>query len=457
MKSNRLFLAILAAGSFAVIMNACVSNKTTETPTPTVVNSFDLIQSKVFDKNCATSGCHASDKDASFTQHGLVLASGLSHFYLFNKDPYNQNALADKMKRVLPFNALSSLLFHKLNYSTTSHHSGKDYGNPMPLGRTALSVGQIEFIRRWIEAGAPKTGSVADSTLLNDKTPSYVENFIPLDKPKPGEGFQMGLAGFDVSPNFERELFQRQAVSNTEELYVNRVQIKMRASSHHFILYSFRDPKSAFMPPYNDIRDIRNPDGSNNLGTILTMSNHIFWAGAGSPNYDYSLPAGAALVIPVGTSFDLNSHYVNKTDKAITGEVSANLYTIPKSQVKNIVYALDLPNNSLDLPAVKQTTLTKTFTFQKKTNVLMLTSHNHKLGTKFVIKIAGGARDGEVIYESTDWAHPLIKNFDVPLTFEKGQGITSVITYNNVTTKNVKFGLTSDDEMGIIFGYYYEL
>ena len=85
-----------------------------------------------------------------------------------------------------------------------------------------------------------------------------------------------------------------------------------------------------------------------------------------------------------------------------------------------------------------------------------LTSHNHKLGTKFVIKITGGARDGEVVYENTDWEHPLMKNFDTPLVLVKGEGLTSVITYNNTTTRNVKFGLTSEDEMGIIFGYFYE-
>ena len=36
-----------------------------------------------------------------------------------------------------------------------------------------------------------------------------------------------------------------------------------------------------------------------------------------------------------------------------------------------------------------------------------------------------------------------------------GQGLTSVITYNNTTDRILSFGLTSLDEMGIIFGYFY--
>ncbi len=458
MKINQLLIGSALSAALLVAIDACTTKQPDNTtPTPIVKSSFDQLQSRILTPSCASSGCHLSEQDASFKQHGLVLAAGLSYDYLINKDPLNQNALSDKLKRVLPNYSLSSLLYHKLNFDPNVHHTGKSYGNPMPLGRSPLSVGQIEFVRRWIEAGAPKTGAVVDSTLLNDKTPSYVENFVALAPPKTGEGIQMTLNTFDVAPNFEREFFNRKEVYNTEDLYVNRVQIKMRSSSHHFILYSYRDLKSSYMPPFNVDRDIRNPDGTNNLLTILSMSNHIFWAGAQTLNHDYTFPDGTALLLPAGSSFDLNSHYVNKTDKPIQGEVYANLYTTTKSKVVNVVRALDLGNTSLDIPANKKTTISKSFIFTAKTAVIMLTSHNHKLGEKFVIRIKGGARDGESVFESTDWEHPTIKTFDVPLILEKGQGLTSEITYNNTTSKNIKFGLTSEDEMGIIFGYYYEL
>ena len=41
------------------------------------------------------------------------------------------------------------------------------------------------------------------------------------------------------------------------------------------------------------------------------------------------------------------------------------------------------------------------------------------------------------------------------LTLNPGEGLTSIITYNNDTTHTITFGLTSEDEMGIIFGYTY--
>lgn len=420
---------------------------------PTEISSFDLIQDRIFTPGCAISGCHASEQDATFPQHNLILAKGKSYINLISKLATQVDARAVMLNRVTPYNSNQSLLYHKLNWDP-SHHGGKQYGLPMPLGRDPLSVGQLEFVRRWIEAGAPSKENVVDTTLLNDKTPSYVATFEGLQPPAAGEGVQMKLEPFTISPNFERELFERKMVGNAEDQYVNRVQILMRPGSHHFILYDFSDKTQ--LPALNTIRDIRNPDGTINITTFLSMQNHVFWAGTQTQSHDYTLPPGTALFMPKGTSFDLNSHYVNKSNQTTTGEVHINLYSIPKSEVKHVVNAINLANEGLNLPPDQVTVATKSFTFPKPTTVLMLTSHTHKFGQKFIIKIKGGARNGEVVYESTDWEHPLIKNFPTPILLNAGEGLTSEITYNNTTTRTIRFGLTSEDEMGIIFGYYYE-
>ncbi len=442
--------SVLACG-LVIFMLGC-KEKESE-PGTIEIASFDLIQDRILTPTCATAGCHASEQDNTFNQHGLVLTKGKSYANLLNIMARQPDAKAEGMKRVKPYKAMESLLYHKLNWDV-SHHTGKQYGLPMPLGGTPLSIGQIEFVRRWIEAGASDRGNGVDTTLLNDKTPSYVAVFTGLQAPAPGFGFQIKLDAFPITPSFEREFFQRKLVGNAEDQYVNRVQVLMRPGSHHFILYDFSDKTK--LPPLNTTRDIRNPDGSYNITTFLSMQNHVFWAGTQTQSHDYKLPAGAALLLPAGASYDLNSHYVNKTTQPTTGEVHVNLYTVPKSQVTHVVNALNLANEGFSLPPGQKTVATKSFTFKKPTTVLMLTSHTHKLAEKFVIKIKGGARDGEIVYESTDWEHPLIKNLPAPLILPAGEGLTSEITYNNTTNRTVRFGLLSEDEMGIIFGYYYE-
>lgn len=455
---NTRSLFYLSLSTLAVSAILVVSCQTKEAEAVLEEGSFKLIQTQVFDKSCATSGCHASEQDASFKQHGLILTSKVSYDNLFNKLPKNSAAKSDSLRLITPGNVAKSFLFTKLNCSAASLLSGKQYGNPMPLGANGLSVGEIEFIRKWIEAGAPRSGGSADASLITNSVPlcgsSFGSNFTALEAPKASEGLQLHLEPFEVNNSYERELFVRKPVGNATELYINRVQSRMRPGSHHFILYDFKS--QANLPALGQVRDLRNADGSSNLLTFLSMQNHVFWAGTQTQEHDYTFPDGVALRVPPNYSFDFNSHYVNKTTGKIPGEVYVNLYKIDKAKVKIVANSLNLGNESLSIPAGQRTVVTKTFKFSKPTRVLMLTSHNHKLGEKFVIKIVGGARNGEIVYESTDWEHPVIKNFPQALEFKAGEGLMSEITYNNTSTKAVRFGLTSEDEMGIIFGYYYE-
>ena len=444
---------IITAFSTAILLSATLMNSCTkQEQIDSNAGSFDLLQDKILTQSCAVSGCHASEGDATYGFHGLILTKGKSYKNLIDIEPKNIGAKQDGLKRVKPFKSIESLFYNKLIYDI-AHHGGKSYGAVMPLGKDLLSVGQIEFVRRWIEAGAPEKGNVADATLLDDTTPSLpVFNGLPI--PAVGTGYQMTLDKFEVAPNFEREFFTRKPLGNTETVYVNRVQISMRPGSHHFILYGFRDQKN--LAPVSQVRDLRNPDGSYSLTTFLQMSNHIFNFGGSEVSSDYTFPAGTAVEVPAGTTFDMNSHYYNKGTKPLSGEVAINLFTTKKENVKNVLKVLDFGNNSLNIPANKKTVLTKDFVFDKNVKVVTLFSHTHKLGEKFEILIKGGARNGEVVYTSTNWEHPEKTDYSPNISLKKGEGLTSRITYNNITGKAVNFGLTTEDEMGIIFGYYYE-
>ena len=428
------------------------------------INSFDLLQDKLLTPNCATSGCHMSVQDASYAQHGLVLAKGLAYGNLIGTSPKNSVAVANKLQRVKKFSSAESLLFHKLNWDL-SHHVTANYGAPMPLGGKPVSKGQLDFVQKWIEAGAPDKGEVVDAKLLDDTTPSFTEptDFSALDSPvKEGKtGFQLKVDRFIVPPNFEREIFVRRPLNNTEPVYISRIKLKSRSNSHHLVVYDFRS--KLILPNMDEMRDLRNIDNSLNINTVIQMSNHIFLGGGTDPNSDYSFPEGTALKLPANSSVDLNPHYFNKTKDNLYGENYVNLYTIPESQVKNVVNMIDFNNSSFTLPPNQTTVITKDFfSFDgfvkgsgKSVVIVSLTSHTHERGKLFQIKIKGGARDGEVIYEDNDWAHPKVLNYAKPIILKEGEGLTSVVTYVNNTNKPLGFGLTSEDEMDIIFGYYY--
>lgn len=420
-------------------------------PTPTEgAASFAQIQTTILTPSCATASCHVG----STSQGGLALTPDVAYDNLVGVKPTNPNALADGLRRVMVGKPDSSLLYHKLVFPP-GHHA-RDYGNPMPTGTAGLSVGQLEFVRQWIAAGAPRTGVVASAALLADRSAQLSPPFVPLAAPVAGTGYQLKVDSFDVSANFERELFNYRKVGNPADIYVNRIETSMRPFSHHFVLYTM-DPRTppAFVPGPDVVRDIRNPDGSMNFANMVAMGYHVFLGGSMQPRSDYTFPAGTALKIPANAAIDLNVHYANHTVTKVQGEAYVNLYTVPATQVVHPLSTLNLQNTSLVLPAGKETVVQKDFTFGAQTTITGLTSHMHARGTKYQIRVVGGARDGELVYESTDWEHPTLVNYTVPIVLEKGQGLRSIVTYNNTTSRNIFFGLTSEDEMDIIFGYYY--
>lgn len=97
------------------------------------------IQSNIFNRSCAFSGCHAGASPAA----GQNLSAGQSFSNLVNV-PSSQNAA---FIRVIPGDPDNSLLIRKLEGPVP-------FGSRMPLGRAPLDDSEIQSIRDWIDAGA---------------------------------------------------------------------------------------------------------------------------------------------------------------------------------------------------------------------------------------------------------------------------------------------------------------
>ena len=400
------------------------------------VSTFESIQQTVFDKNCATSGCHNSEGRAG----GLVLQVGQAFGNLINVVPTNTYAKSANYYRVRPNRPDSSFLFLKLDLPLSP-----DFGTRMPLNTTTpLPANYREFIRQWIAAGAPQTGFVADERLIADPIVSN-DTFTPLEPPT--QGMQLRVRPFAVNPATEREIFVYGRISNPDSMFVNRFEIKMRPGSHHFIVYKYGGTDLLEWQP----RDL-NPT---NPGQEIFRAERQLFVGSQTPVYDYQLPANVVLSLAPSQGFDLNSHYVNSKLTVSTGEVYINLHTISKTDSTHI--AQPIFDNYLPflLPKKQKTIVTYTWTKNFSRNVFMLSSHTHKRGESFKIYRVGGSDDGMLIYENYDWDHPPSKTFTPPLRFEAGQGYKTEVTYNNESDRDIRFGVTSEDEMCITLGYYY--
>jgi hypothetical protein len=439
--------ALLAALAF--LSTNCSGDNSSGGPTATAAStSFARIQEQVFAPSCAFSACHAPGNSSG---SNLVLTGSGVYDALVNIAPAQAVARSDGLKRVVPGKPDSSLLWHKVNGFLAGHHA-HDYGAPMPYAGQSLPAGQIEFIRQWIAGGASASTDIVNPDLLTS-TASVVP-YVPIAPP--ASGFQVRMMPFTIGKSTEREVFLYTPVGNAQETWVNRIQTHMRTGSHHFVLYSFAANTPGFvLPQAGIVRDLKDANGAYQPLTLASMAFHVFFAGTQASDGDYTFPPGVAIRIPANAQLDLNSHYVNSTTLAASGEAEANLHTVPAAQVQFEAEPLNLVNTDLTLPAGRDTTIRKTFRFTKLTRVVMLTSHMHKRGLRFVVRVSGGPRNGEVVYQSEAWDHPPILALTTPLVLQPGEGLTSEVTYRGDPSKVVRFGLTADDEMDIIFGYWY--
>jgi hypothetical protein len=281
------------------------------------------------------------------------------------------------------------------------------------------------------------------------------EDFTPLAKPAAGEGYQLHLPAFPIPANFEREFFCRMPLNNPEEFLATGFEVKMRPGSHHLILYNFEDINDPLAPKTGEIRDQNLPNGNYNPTAVTTAEFPLFQSA--STEFRLDLPLGYAFKVPKNANFDVNPHYFNKTDKIRFGEVYANIYQTPNIAVNQICdVEYQSPQGVFNIAPNDTTVVVTDFKYEKETHYIMLTSHYHKRGKAFKINIIGGPRDGQEVYYSEDYEHPLWKTFQPELVMQPGESLRTTVTYVNETNRNIPWGVTSEDEMDIMIGFKYE-
>jgi hypothetical protein len=396
--------------------------------------SFAMIQSHVFTPSCTQ--CHNST-DAR-TNGSLNLTGDSAYANLVNALSFHPGAAGAGLGvRVMSGHPEKSFLVSKLTgllYDSLGARMPKD-GHP-------ISDGKVEFIRRWITAGAPKTGAVvADTALLNDQSEGSQAPIAVLAQP--AQGFQLHLEPFEVPAGSEREVFIYKKNPMTSLQFMSGVQISMREGSHHFILWNIDGAAEELVE--GAVRDRTDDE---------MKRDRVFVNGSQTLLLNFKFPEGIAVPLPPQYGFDFNSHYVNPSSQMYHGEAYVNVNTIDASKVQHQATPFLWADTDFQIPG-----LTASYTrkykwpkFTKLTHMLLLSSHAHKRMLSF--KIYKNGPTGELIYSSEDWHEPPVETLS--FDFQPGEQLYSETTWANETTRPIRFGYTTEDEMNVIFGYYWQ-
>jgi len=418
----------------------------------------------IFQANCVT--CHDASSPAG--NLNLIAPSATVYTSIVNANPTNPVALARGDKRIKPGDPHRSFLLRKCQNGLDPDNgllAGE--GNAMPESPSPpLTNKEIELIRQWIYAGAPQTGNVVDTAVVNQYYNGYGITSVAPAHPLPTApgSFQVHVGKIFLNVSSEVEYFLKHNLNLPDTLEVNRIELFLPTQSHHYIIYKFLPGAAA---TFSDAIRVQNPstgagssDGYNTMVSSFQASRNDV------------LPPTTAYQWETSTVLDLNHHFFNSNpDSVLATDVYFNVYTQPKGTAASIMYSeiitntsIFIPNNSTDISFSKSDFNASA---SNMWNIWLLSSHTHKYGVDFDIFLRNpGGSTGTQIFEGYynsdytfnqgyyDWEHPPVRLFDPLLSMNPRDGLIQTAKFNNNGPSSVFFGLTTNDEMMLYFVQY---
>lgn len=406
---SRLFLGVCLLGLSAGSSQAepCDSGSFSST--------FELIQKAVFENTgCTNQICHGEARAG-----GLDLRADVAYDNLVEAEALT----VPGVKRVVPGRKDLSLLFTNVAAKTVPSQYRAPL-RPMPLDPVpALSLDQLEALRRWIEAGAPRTGTVAGTgELLNACLPPPEPIEIqPLAPPPPGTGVQIRMPKYVLNPHSERETCFvsyydvsdqvppqfRGADGNTFRYWRN--EIRQDPLSHHLIVslytgnarpddpawgtFSCRggdrdgercDPLDLTFcgegicatPPVNSVACIGFGPQDADLG-LATAG----FTGTQETASEFNFPPGVYREVPIRGMIIWNSHAFNLTDKPGKLEAWLNFeFAPPEQQLTPALQIFDTRTifKMTSVPAFETKEVCSHYELPRFARLYELSSHGHR-------------------------------------------------------------------------------
>jgi hypothetical protein len=262
----------------------------------------------------------------------------------------------------------------------------------------------------------------------------------------PARGIQLRSAGRTIAPGEDRELCEIVRLpGGPEDLHVvDGFELAMMPGSHHLII-------AAVEPGSETEASVAEGEVIDCVGPTGFGEDVSFVTGAQLPVYEESYPAGVGKVYRGGQFLVFNYHYFNATDAPIEGRAALNLYTTDVEAISKEMGLLAFANLDIAIPPGEARSFTGECRFDEDVLVHKLMRHTHRWGREFPVELAGGARDGELVYVSPSYEEP-DHLFDEPLLVRAGDGFRFTCNYVNDTASTLEFGVKATDEMCILFG-----
>ncbi len=416
-----------------------------DTTVPSYSGTFAGIQERIFERRgCTQDVCHGSSQSGA-----LDLRADAAWAELVEAP-----AVGSRFNLVEPGDRDLSYLWHKLVAASRPEEATTISGSPMPIGAAPLTDDDLELLRRWIYAGAPKTGTVPDTAELLGAClpPAEPISILPLSPPLAGEGLQLVMPSYPLPAGREREVcfatlmdftgqVPAEALDETGTHFrISSTKLRQDAHSHHLILNLYEGSYSTDHPSFGawtcsggtlDGQGC-DPQLQGSCAEGLCMSKMVDVPGCAGfgpndngfageqllvvqqPQETQDLPEGTYRSIPLRAIVFWNSHSFNLTDKDHEMNGRINWTFARDADVPVVPIFASERLFGMSVPAFDRQTICTTLPLPERARLFNLIGHTHKRGKRFWVEDPSGTQ----IYENFVYNDPVNQYYNPPLAFD---------------------------------------
>jgi hypothetical protein len=286
--------------------------------------------------------------------------------------------------------------------------------------------------------------TASESSDINDQQ-GNVKASLVLDLP--GRGFQVETLGNTIEPGDDIQWCEVVQLPGTQKdvYYINRLEAAMTPYGNSLEV-SAAIPGSETEANIDSGTRVTCQRAGEVFGEdfIDVMSSQQLYS-------DVRYPKGVGKILYGGQKLVIDYHYFNPSEEPVSAKVKLNFYLVDKRNVEKIAHTATFENFTIYTPPNGESTHLAECIVDEDILVYSLTRRTHRWGTDFSVWYAGGERDGEHIWTSSDW------NRDTqyvipggPIRLKAGEGFRFECDYNNTTNESLQFGVYATDETCIL-------
>ena len=266
-----------------------------------------------------------------------------------------------------------------------------------------------------------------------------------------GDVYSLTFGPVDVEPGVERTQCVVKRLDNPEAIRVGRIRNNLGGFSHHMILYTTSDGEERPDPfncnPFTDSLDPSN-------GAPLMVSQKL--------EDTLQLPDGVGFVLEERQMLRIELHFINTSATTQSMTASTELALMPDALFEHEAGFVFIGTPDITIPAMSQHTVgpvhIKMPADYAPAQFFAVTGHTHQWGTNVIVDTAdaaGTSVDGVYSPAVFAWEEPETTFHDPAFSLPSGGGFNFSCSWDNLSTAQVGFGESAQQEMCFFWAYYY--